>query len=171
MKRGFGPKVDEILEDCTLVTENSYSRIFRREANAVGEAVLLRLSSTDGLCEVYQSGSRYVFLRRLLTPEECTEDLGKPFIELCLDLVPQLKGGRCIQMFAGLGGIICVERPEGPVYFRVSITRGIQKVRKGLERWRTLEYVCSGVELKQLLTARQSELKPLPAEGQGVENV
>ena len=135
------PSLDSLLKGATLIKENSYSRIFKQ-----GD-LYFRLTPSDGLCEVYKSGSRYTFLRRLLSPDECTRVLDKPFIEQCLESVPALAGGKCIQMFAGLGGIVYAN----DAYYRVSITRGVQKVRKGLERWRTLEYVCSGMELKQLL--------------------
>lgn len=131
------PTIEEIQQHGVLYYSNSYSSVYllnnRYFRNANGT-----------WSEVTKCRSRFFFKQYLDgTSHEPTP--AASFLDLALAYVPELAGGKVVEKFKSSGGIIKV----GEKFFRVSYLHGMQEVREGFERWKTVSNVYESEALKQ----------------------
>ncbi len=141
----------DYLRNSTIVHVNTYSKVYRAE-----DGSLLRLSTLEGLSVVRESKGRFYFVRQLLFPDEMMKDDGESqpsFHQRCLSAIPELEGGKMISTFQTGGGIVKVAENR---YYRISVQRGLQRVRKGLDNWRTCEQILTSSQLKAALCAKET---------------
>ena len=134
----------EVRENGKVISSNSYSTVYEYKDRYFRE-------TGEGWCEVLKCRSRFFFLKAMTPLQETST---KSFLDQALEFVPMLHGGEILERFKSSGGIIKTLESK---FFRVTYLHGMQEVREGFERWKTVSDVYTANELKKLIKANREQ--------------